>query len=158
MAKICAALADPAIAMTRTGAESMRAGIMSNGTPDGGLGGRVDAHVGERIRIRRTELGLTQEDLSRQIRVSYQQVQKYETGANRISAGRLYEIASELGVSVAYFFEEFDSEKHHAEMPHGGHNRAAIDVVRNFQEIRDENLRSAITSLLKAMRDQQTGG
>jgi len=135
----------------------MRAGIMSNQTLDGGLGSRVDDHVGERIRVRRTELGLTQEDLARQLHISYQQVQKYETGANRISAGRLFEIAGELGVDVAYFFEEFDSEKRNAAMPHGGHNRAAIDLVRNFQEIRDENLRSAITSLLKAMRDQQPG-
>lgn len=122
---------------------------------DGGLGGRVDDHVGERIRIRRTELGLTQEDLARQLRISYQQVQKYETGANRISAGRLYEVAGELGVAVAYFFEEFEPERRNTELPHGGHNRAAIDLVRNFQEIRDVNLRSAVTTLLKAMRDQQ---
>ena len=128
---------------------------MSGGMTDGALGSRVDDHVGERIRTRRTELGLTQEDLARQINVSYQQVQKYETGANRISAGRLYEIAGELGVDVAYFFEAFDSARPNSEMPHGGHNRAAIDLVRNFQEIRDENLRSAITTLLKAMRDQQ---
>lgn len=129
--------------------------MSNNGTAGGALDGRVDGHVGERIRIRRTELGLTQEDLARQLHISYQQVQKYETGSNRISAGRLYEIAGELGVSVAYFFEEFDSEKREAAMPHGGHNRAAIDLVRNFQEIRDETLRSAITSLIKAMRDQQ---
>jgi transcriptional regulator with XRE-family HTH domain len=84
-------------------------------------------------------------------------VQKYETGANRISAGRLYEIAQELKASVAYFFEEFDSGKTGEGLPHGGHNRAAIDLVRNFQELKDENLRSAVTSLLKAMRDVQNG-
>jgi transcriptional regulator with XRE-family HTH domain len=134
----------------------MRAGIMSNGITDGGLGGRVDDHVGERIRVRRTELGLTQEDLARRLQISYQQVQKYETGANRISAGRLYEIANELSVGVTYFFEDFDSGKRSLEMPHGGHNRAAIDLVRNFQELKDENLRSAVTGLLKAMRDQQS--
>ncbi|HSM95892.1 MAG TPA: helix-turn-helix transcriptional regulator [Rhizomicrobium sp.] len=128
---------------------------MNNGTLNGALGSLVDDHVGERIRVRRTELGLTQEDLARQLGISYQQVQKYETGANRISAGRLYEIAGELGVAVAYFFEDFDSGKRDAEMPHGGHNRAAIDLVRNFQGIRDEALRSAVTSLLKAMRDLQ---
>lgn len=128
---------------------------MSNETTDDALGKRVDDYVGERIRIRRTELGLTQEDLARQLHISYQQVQKYETGANRISAGRLYEIAGELNASVAYFFEDFDSKKQNSEMQHGGRNRAAIDLVRNFQELKDENLRSAVTNLLKAIRDQE---
>jgi transcriptional regulator with XRE-family HTH domain len=128
---------------------------MVNEATGNGLSSRVDDYVGERLRIRRTELGLTQEDLARQLQISYQQIQKYETGANRISVGRLYEIANALNVGVGYFFEEFDSEKPGAGMPHGGHNRAAIDLVRNFQELKDENLRSAVTSLLKAMRDMQ---
>ncbi|HIF09166.1 MAG TPA: XRE family transcriptional regulator, partial [Sneathiellales bacterium] len=59
---------------------------------------RVDEHVGERIRHLRTTLGLTQEQLSSALGISYQQIQKYETGANRVSAGRLYEIAMELDV------------------------------------------------------------
>lgn len=121
---------------------------------NGRLGRQIDNHVGERIRVRRTELGLTQEDLARQLSISYQQVQKYETAANRVSAGRLYEIARELRVDVSYFFDAFDGAKENGAMVHGGHNRAAIDLVRNFQEIKDENLRSAVTSLLKAMRDQ----
>src|ERR1700733_8876928 len=105
-------------------------------------GSEVDRHVGERIRRRRAEMGLTQEDLGRVLEISYQQVQKYETGANRISAGRLYEIAVELSVEVSYFFEGFQSERAASQMVHGGHNRAAIDMVRNFQEIKDESLRS----------------
>lgn len=120
-------------------------------------GGRIDDYVGERIRTRRTELGLTQEDLARQLGISYQQVQKYETGANRVTAGRLYEIGRELGVGVEYFFEAFDGGKPNSVLPHGGHNRAAIDLVRNFQEIRDENLRAAVTGLLKAMRNHGQG-
>jgi transcriptional regulator with XRE-family HTH domain len=104
--------------------------------------------------MRRTELGLTQEDLARQLGISYQQVQKYETGANRVTAGRLHEIARELGVGVDYFFEAFDGGKAASILRHGGHNRAAIDLVRNFQEIKDENLRAAVTGLLKAMRNQ----
>ncbi|HSM95167.1 MAG TPA: helix-turn-helix transcriptional regulator [Rhizomicrobium sp.] len=128
---------------------------MVNETIGNGLSSRVDNYVGERLRIRRTELGLTQEDLAHQLHISYQQIQKYETGANRISVGRLYEIANTLNISVGYFFEEFDSGKPGAGMPHGGHNRAAIDLVRNFQGLKDDNLRSAVTSLLKAMRDVQ---
>ncbi len=114
---------------------------------------RVGEHVGERIRIRRSEMGLTQEELARPLAISYQQVQKYETGANRISAGRLYEIALKLTTDVSYFFEGFDSDRVAGQMAHGGHNRAAIELVRNFHEIKDENLRSAVTNLLKALKE-----
>ena len=66
-----------------------------------------DFHVGERIRERRAGLGLTQEDLGGTLQISYQQIQKYETGANRISAGRLFEIASALDVGISYFFDGY---------------------------------------------------
>lgn len=113
----------------------------------------VDAHVGHRIRKRRTELGQTQEDLGAGLGISYQQIQKYETGANRISAGRLFEIATELDIGIAYFFEDFTPGKRDGAIPHGGHNRTAIELVRNFQEIGDESLRSAVATLLKALKD-----
>ena len=71
----------------------------------------IDQHVGERIRLRRTERGLTQEQLAEALDVSYQQVQKYETGANRISAGRIYQISRKLDVSVGYFFEGLDGNE-----------------------------------------------
>src|ERR1700761_8172047 len=120
---------------------------------NGQISQRVGDHVGERIRIRRTEMGLTQEELARQLSISYQQVQKYETGANRISAGRLYEIALKLTADVSYFFEGFDTDRVSAQMAHGGHNRAAIELVRNFHEIKDENLRSAVANLMKALKE-----
>jgi transcriptional regulator with XRE-family HTH domain len=113
----------------------------------------VDAHVGERIRRRRTELGLTQEELGSGLGISYQQIQKYETGANRISAGRLYEIASALDIGISYFFEDFTPGKRDGAIPHGGHNRTAIELVRNFQDIENESLRSAVATLLKALKD-----
>jgi transcriptional regulator with XRE-family HTH domain len=122
---------------------------------NGQISHRVGDHVGERIRVRRTEMGLTQEELARQLAISYQQVQKYETGANRISAGRLYEIALKLTTDIAYFFEGFDSGRAASQMLHGGHNRAAIELVRNFHEIKDENLRSAVTNLIKALKDNR---
>lgn len=120
---------------------------------DGQISQRVGDYVGERIRIRRTELGLTQEELAGQLAISYQQVQKYETGANRISAGRLYEIALRLSTDVSYFFDGFDATRAAAQMSHGGHNRAAIELVRNFHEIKDENLRSAVANLMKALKE-----
>jgi len=116
---------------------------------------RIDDYVGERIRERRTELGRTQEELGRALKISYQQVQKYETAANRVSAGRLYELACELEVDISYFFEGFDGGEEARPMPHGGHNRAAIDLVRNFMDIGNEDLRTSIGALLKAIKDQQ---
>ena len=122
---------------------------------NGQIGRRVGDHVGERIRVRRTEMGMTQDELARQLAISYQQVQKYETGANRISVGRLYEIAVMLATDVSYFFEGFEPERKGEQMAHGGHNRAAIELVRNFHEIKDENLRSAVANLLKALKDSR---
>jgi transcriptional regulator with XRE-family HTH domain len=118
-------------------------------------GKRVDLHVGERIRERRAELGLTQEDLGGTLQISYQQIQKYETGANRISAGRLFEIAAALDVGIGYFFDGYDEDDDEPDepLPHGGHNRAAIELVRNFLEIKDESLRSAVTTLMRALKD-----
>ena len=113
----------------------------------------VDAHVGERIRKRRTELGQTQEELGAGLGISYQQIQKYETGANRISAGRLFEIASALDVGISYFFDGYEGDEPDEPLPHGGHNRAAIELVRNFLEIKDESLRSAVTTLMRALKD-----
>jgi transcriptional regulator with XRE-family HTH domain len=115
----------------------------------------VDTHIGERIRKRRTELGLTQHGLGANLGISYQQIQKYETGANRIGAGRLYEIASALDVGIEYFFEGFVPGKINGNLPHGGHNRTAIELVRNFQDINDDGLRSAVTILLKALKESR---
>ena len=127
----------------------------SNGT---GLAKHIGDHIGQRIRQRRTELGLTQDQLARALGISYQQVQKYETAANRVSAGRLYELACEFGVEISYFFEGIESIGAAAPRSHGGHNRAAIDLVRNFLALEDEALRGAVSGLLKALREQRDGG
>ena len=66
----------------------------------------VDVHVGVRVRLRRTLLGMTQTDLSDVLSLSYQQVQKYEIGMNRISASRLFDLSRVLDVPVEYFFED----------------------------------------------------
>ena len=70
----------------------------------------VDRHVGARIRERRIMLGLTQQQLADLIGVTYQQAHKYERGINRVSAGRLFEIARVLSVPVTYFFEGLDED------------------------------------------------
>ena len=113
---------------------------------------RVDQHVGERIRLRRTELGLTQEQLAAALEVSYQQVQKYETGANRISAGRIFEIARKLGVDISYFFSDLALEGEPAPpLEHGGRHRSAIELVRKFAQIEDPDVRAAIAGLVKTI-------
>jgi transcriptional regulator with XRE-family HTH domain len=116
------------------------------------LSRRIDDHVGTRIRLRRTLLGMTQEQLASALSISYQQIQKYETGANRVSAGRLFEIGQRLGVDVSYFFEGIDPTIISKSLPHGGRNRIAIDLVRNFLEITDENQRAALANLVKTLK------
>lgn len=117
---------------------------------------RIDQHVGERIRHRRTELGLTQERLAQALAVSYQQIQKYETGANRISAGRLFEISQKLDVDVGYFFLDLvaDDDLPTPGLEHGGRQRAAIELVRKFAQIQDSEVRAAIAGLVKSIVDR----
>jgi transcriptional regulator with XRE-family HTH domain len=115
-------------------------------------GRRIDDHVGARIRLRRTLLGMTQEQLAAALGISYQQIQKYETGANRVSAGRLFEIGQKLESDVSYFFEGLDPAMATQALPHGGRNRIAIDLVRNFMEIADEDQRSALANLVKTLK------
>jgi transcriptional regulator with XRE-family HTH domain len=121
---------------------------------------RIDQHVGEQIRLRRTELGLTQDQLAEALKVSYQQIQKYESGANRISAGRIFEIARKLDVDVGWFFEgyvpEDDDGLHPAHaLEHGGRQRTAIELVRKFAQIESAEVRAAIAGLVKTIVDRE---
>jgi transcriptional regulator with XRE-family HTH domain len=70
----------------------------------------VDVHVGKRIRHRRWTLGTTQQQLADRVGIKFQQIQKYETGANRVSASRLWDIATALNVPVSFFFEGMDNQ------------------------------------------------
>jgi transcriptional regulator with XRE-family HTH domain len=122
---------------------------------------RIDNAVGDRIRKRRMLLGYTQEQLADALEISYQQIQKYETGANRVSAGRLFQIAQRLEAPIAYFFEglglEFDDEVTSGQAL-GSSNRTTIDVVRNLSQIHDSNVRSAVASLVKALANANQDG
>lgn len=73
--------------------------------PKPGIPHSIDVLVGKRVRERRQALGVSQESLAEALGVSFQQVQKYENGKNRVSASRLYEIAAALDTSISYFFE-----------------------------------------------------
>ena len=71
----------------------------------------VDVHVGKRVRHRRWMVGMTQQQLGDIVGIKFQQIQKYETGMNRISASRLWDIAQALDVSISFFFEGFEGEQ-----------------------------------------------
>ena len=116
---------------------------------------KVDVHVGDRLRQRRSMMGYTQESLAPLLNLSHPQVQKYETGANRISAGRLYELAKTLGVTIGFFFEGFDEEMPAGEPKHGGTNRSAIEVAQNFAEIKDPAVKSTLSSLVKMLASHE---
>src|SRR6202453_3199655 len=70
----------------------------------------IDVHVGSRVRLRRTLLGMSQEKLGDALGLTFQQVQKYERGANRVGARRLYDLSRVLDVPVSYFFDEFTEQ------------------------------------------------
>jgi len=83
----------------------------------------VDLHVGKRIRLRRKQLNLSQSDLGVQVKVKFQQIQKYETGANRVSCSKLWYIAQALHVPMSYFFFGLEGESEGIEIPTPEHAR-----------------------------------
>ncbi|MEO1642550.1 MAG: helix-turn-helix transcriptional regulator [Pseudomonadota bacterium] len=118
----------------------------------------VDSRVGDRIRRRRILMGLTQDQLGEALGISYQQIQKYETGANRVSVGRLYLIAQKLGVNPGWFFDGSLSDASREDIDDLGSSRLLMDFVRNFSRIEDERLRTAIVALVRAMADADDTG
>ena len=112
--------------------------------------GALDVLVGKRARERRLALGLTMQEVAAALGVPYQQLHKYETGANRLSAGRLFLLAEALGVGVAHFFGE-DGEGEVAAPT--GHRRALLELVRNFARIPDRKQREAVARLARTLAD-----
>jgi transcriptional regulator with XRE-family HTH domain len=108
----------------------------------------IDDHVGGRIRERRIMLGLTQQQLAEMIGVTYQQAHKYERGINRVSAGRLSEIARALSAPITYFFEGIGEESPRPILPH---QHMLLEITRNVAEIRNEKHREAISQLARAL-------
>jgi len=114
---------------------------------------QIDRHVGEAIRRRRAELGMTQHDLASVLGISYQQVQKYETGANRVSAGRLFEMSRQLDCPIGYFFDGLDENAEVGDLAHGGTNRTTIELARNFGRLPNSSIKGAISTLVRALAD-----
>ncbi len=97
--------------------------------------GKVDAHVGRRVRERRREIGMSQTKLGNALGIAFQQVQKYEVGANRVAAGRLWDIAKALEVDVGYFFEGIEGRAKRKAKPRK-RPTAAKDVRRKGRSAR----------------------
>lgn len=112
----------------------------------------ADHHVGARIRERRIMLGLSQQQLAQMIGVTYQQAHKYERGLNRISAGRLYEIAQVLGVPVSWFFDGLSRAEQPAEMTQ--RQRMCLELARNFAAIDNEKHQEALSQMARALASQ----
>jgi transcriptional regulator with XRE-family HTH domain len=104
----------------------------------------IDVHVGKRIRLRRLFLGMNQETLANGLGLSFQQIQKYENGANRVSASRLSAMADILGVSISFFFADVDdtsaTPEKRALREHMGRPET-IELIRLYYTIPDQHVR-----------------
>lgn len=124
----------------------------------------IDLYVGGRIRMRRRTLGVSQEKLADDLGLTFQQVQKYERGANRVSASKLYEIARSLSIPVAYFFDGLNDPVtsngpidqsaenlvHDFLMTHEG-----VELASLFPQIRRSRIRRRILDLVRSMVEEE---
>jgi transcriptional regulator with XRE-family HTH domain len=115
---------------------------------------KVDIHVGLKLREARTLKNLTQTGLGDLVRLTFQQIQKYENGSNRIGASRLWHLSEILELPISYFFEGLESGKRiNSEDPEMAETirRKSLELVRNFYSIEDERVREAAYQLIKGM-------
>jgi len=126
----------------------------------------IDIHVGSRVRMRRMMVGMSQEKLGDALGLTFQQVQKYEKGANRIGASRLHQIASVLGVQIEFFYEGAPVAEG---TPVGGFSEApnppymndflstsdGLQLMRCFVRVRDPRVRKRIVELVEAFADTE---
>ncbi len=142
---------------------------MAKSKPRYGYGTRkpspVDVHVGARVRMRRTLLGMTQSDLGELLGLTFQQVQKYENGANRIGSGRLYDLARVLDLPIEHFFEDIPAAVA-ASSPAKGRGktkeppgydldpmtkRETLELVRAYYKIENVGVRKVLYEMAKAL-------
>jgi transcriptional regulator with XRE-family HTH domain len=122
----------------------------------------VDVHVGSRVRMRRVLLGMSQEKLGENLGLTFQQVQKYEKGSNRIGASRLWEIARSLDVPISFFydglqaslnrnsagFEEVDSQDFVLDFVHSSEG---LQLIKCFVQISDSRVRRSLVQMVRAL-------
>lgn len=118
---------------------------------------KVDVHVGQRLKQRRRMLGLSQQKLAALVGIRFQQIQKYESGANRVSASRLYDISKALDVPVSFFFEEFEPGQKPKKGPAGLPTnvleaREVLELVRRFHGL-PEGQQKLVLDLVRSLSD-----
>lgn len=142
------------------------------GRPRTGKPNPVDVHVGSRVRLRRTLLGLSQEKLAGAVGLTFQQIQKYERGANRIGASRLFQLSRVLDVPVSFFFDDMPPEltgRGAAAQPGLAEpgqaryepdtlaKRETLELVRAYYRISDPQVRKKVFDLVKGLGAADTG-
>ncbi|HEY7382943.1 MAG TPA: helix-turn-helix transcriptional regulator [Beijerinckiaceae bacterium] len=126
----------------------------------------IDKHVGRRVRMRRMLIGMTQEKLGEALGLTFQQVQKYEKGTNRIGASRLHQIGAILGVPVEFFYEgapALGGKASASELPasYGSEflsTPEGVQLMKAFTRIRNERIRRRVIDLLLALGESEQGG
>ena len=127
----------------------------------------IDIHVGSRIRLRRNMLGMSQEKLGESLGITFQQIQKYEKGTNRVGASRLQAIASILSVPVSFFFEDapghegagqqgFAEDSQTAYVVDFMNSAEGLQLNRAFVRIDDPKVRRKIVDLVKALASEES--
>ncbi len=124
----------------------------------------IDAHVGNRVRLRRQMIGMSQEKLGELLDITFQQVQKYEKGVNRISASRLQSIANVLSTPVSFFFEDapgaeipasgFQDAGRHAYVPDMLLSSEGLTLNRAFAKIKNPKVRRKIVELINVIANE----
>jgi transcriptional regulator with XRE-family HTH domain len=128
-----------------------------------GIPNPIDIHVGKRIRIRRLLLGMNQETLANALGLTFQQVQKYEGGANRVSALRLSAVADILGVPISYFFADFSANDAQVSVEDKAHRELlerpeTIELLRLYYAIPDPAVRHQFLETVKAVAQSTKQG
>jgi transcriptional regulator with XRE-family HTH domain len=126
----------------------------------------VDAHVGHRVRLRRMLVGMSQERLGELLGLTFQQVQKYEKGINRIGAGRLFEVAGILGVPISFFYEDAESgataggfaeEKEPPPVMEFLSSGDGLQLSLAFMRIKNAKVRRRLVDLVRSLADDDDG-
>jgi transcriptional regulator with XRE-family HTH domain len=130
----------------------------------------IDVHVGGRVRLRRTMLGMSQDKLADSLGLTFQQVQKYEKGVNRIGASRVFEISRILGVPIQFFYDDYDADtgRSYGFAEQGPDDGAAmmellntpegVQLCKHFASISDPKIRKRVLELVKSLSDGDDAG
>lgn len=148
--------AKPAKKQAKSSAAKKKGALKTKGGPD-----EIDVHVGSRVRLRRMIIGMSQEALGQAVDLSFQQIQKYEKGGNRIGAGRLYRIAKVLGAPIQFFFDEYDAPAAAATgFAEDGladsvtallHSPEGVQLCRYFSSIKDPQVKRRVLDLVRSI-------